>query len=131
MAEVMSAQRKSDFEPMVETGTAVVHDEQRLAWELLRAWLARQQVRLTLTERCCLATIVGRVTSVSVTGAAAFVDGWQWPVVDIRGIGKPTRADVDAYAHAMQHLRDDACDFCRGEPVGDAASWLDGKPRPP
>jgi hypothetical protein len=23
------------------------------------------------------------------------------------------------------------CGFCRGEPVADAASWLDGKARPP
>lgn len=23
------------------------------------------------------------------------------------------------------------CGFCKGQPVGDAASWLDGKPRPP
>jgi hypothetical protein len=23
------------------------------------------------------------------------------------------------------------CGFCKGKPVGDAASWLDGTPRPP
>ena len=23
------------------------------------------------------------------------------------------------------------CGFCKGEPVGNAATWLDGKPRPP
>lgn len=23
------------------------------------------------------------------------------------------------------------CGFCHGQPVGDAASWVDGKPRPP
>lgn len=25
----------------------------------------------------------------------------------------------------------DTCDFCHGKPVGNAATWLDGKPRPP
>lgn len=25
----------------------------------------------------------------------------------------------------------EACGFCQGRPVGDAASWLDGRPRPP
>lgn len=24
-----------------------------------------------------------------------------------------------------------SCGFCQGQPVGNAASWLDGKPRPP
>lgn len=23
------------------------------------------------------------------------------------------------------------CDFCKGQPVGNAATWVDGKPRPP
>lgn len=23
------------------------------------------------------------------------------------------------------------CEFCKGRPVGNAASWLDGEPRPP
>jgi hypothetical protein len=27
--------------------------------------------------------------------------------------------------------KDDECQFCQGRPVGDAASWVDGKPRPP
>ncbi len=38
-------------------------------------------------------------------------------------------------AYTDRHRTDDppakVCGFCNGEPVGDAARWLDGKPRPP
>lgn len=34
-------------------------------------------------------------------------------------------------APASDRSREKVCGFCHGQPVGDAASWLDGKPRPP
>jgi hypothetical protein len=30
-----------------------------------------------------------------------------------------------------EELDEKLCDFCKGEPVGNAATWADGKPRPP
>lgn len=83
-------------------------DDQRVAWELREAWLARRQVRLTLSERCVIRTVVGTVKAVAVTGAFATVDGWHVPVTEVQGVGKPTIGDIDAYAHEMHRLREEA-----------------------
>jgi hypothetical protein len=83
----------------------LVLDEQRTAAELRDYWLTRRQVRLTLDEHCIIATVVGRVSAVAVTGAFCTVDGWHVPTVNIRGVGKPTLVDLDAYAQAMHDLR--------------------------
>lgn len=34
-------------------------------------------------------------------------------------------------SHAVQVPSAHLCGFCRGRPVGNAASWVDGRPRPP
>jgi hypothetical protein len=99
----------------------LVLDEQRTATAIRDAWLARQKVRLTLSERCMVRTIVGRPTHVAVTGAFVTIDGWHVPTVEIKGVGKPTVGDVEAYAHAMQLLREDV-----GAPVKVTDGW-----RPP
>lgn len=39
-----------------------------------------------------------------------------------------TREELDAIA---RHVDPEVCGFCKGQPVGNAATWLDGKPRPP
>jgi hypothetical protein len=36
------------------------------------------------------------------------VDGWHVPVAEVKGIGKPTLGDVEAYAHEMHRLREEA-----------------------
>jgi hypothetical protein len=72
---------------------------------LREAWLSRKMIRLTLTERCVIPTIVGRVTHVSVTSAHVVVDGWMVPVEQIRALGRPTAEDIGAYASQMHDLR--------------------------
>lgn len=79
--------------------------EQSTAWELRTAWGTQKEVRLTLTKRCVLRTIVGRVSRVSVTGAFAIVDGWHVPCAEVRGTGKPTIEDRDRYARQIARLR--------------------------
>jgi hypothetical protein len=86
---------------------ALAHDERALAWELRKAWMLGNAVRLTLTDRCVVASVVGVVTHVAVTGAFVTVDGWHVPVSEVRGIGKPTVNDKDAYAATMKQLRSD------------------------
>ena len=79
--------------------------EQDTAWEMRTAWGSHKEVRLTLTGRCTLRTIVGHVSAVSVTGAFVTVDGWHVPTVEILGTGRPTIADRDAYTAEMARLR--------------------------
>lgn len=83
----------------------LILDVNRLANDLRDAWLGRRQVRVTLTERCVIRTIVGRVSSVAVTGAFALIDGWHVPVEEVMGVGKPTIGDVATYADLMHDLR--------------------------
>jgi len=80
--------------------------EQSTAWDLRDAWWSRRDVRLTLTERCVIRTVVGRVSAVSVTGAFATVAGWHVPLTEVLGIGKPTLEDHAAYQRTMVRLRD-------------------------
>lgn len=84
--------------------TGLARTEQATAWELRAAWGVAQDVRLTLTERAIIRTIVGRVSRVSVTGAFAVVDGWHVPIVDVLAVGKPTREDREAYAAESERL---------------------------
>lgn len=105
----------------------LVHTEQALAWELRAAWINRRAVRLSLAEHCVLATIVGKVSAVSVTGSFCTVDGWHVPTSVIRGIGKPLVTDTEAYAHAMHDLKaESSCTFCEGRPVRNARGWVAG-----
>jgi hypothetical protein len=79
--------------------------EQNTAWDLRSAWGTRRSVRLTMTERCMVRTIVGRVTRVSVTGAFAVIDGWHVPCDEVLGIGKPTLEDHTAYQREVRRLQ--------------------------
>ena len=48
------------------------------------------------------------------------------------GPGKQLAAqDPDAYLDHIDATNRPVCGFCKGQPVGNAATWLDGKPRPP
>lgn len=86
--------------------TVPTKDEQATAWELRRSWWSRSDVRLTLTERCLIRTIVGKVSAVAVTGAFVTVDGWHIPTVEIRGVSRPTLGDRERYAREMRRLRE-------------------------
>lgn len=79
--------------------------EQSTAWDLRTAWGGRRDVRLTLSERCMIRTIVGKVSAVSVTGAFATIDGWHIPLVEVLGVGRPTLDDHARYAQEMHDLR--------------------------
>jgi hypothetical protein len=103
----------------------LILDEQRTANALRDAWLTRRQVRLTLTSNCMIRTVVGKVSSVAVTGAFATVDGWHVPTVNIEGLGKPTVGDVEAYARAMHDLREGADAVVR---IGDGWRPPGGRP---
>ena len=84
----------------------VAKREQSTAWDLRSAWGTGRDVRLTLTKRCMVATVVGRVSYVSVTGAFAVVDGWHVPCADVRGIGRPTIEDRERYQRCVLELRE-------------------------
>lgn len=76
------------------------------ARELRRAWLGRRRVMVTLSEHCAIPLIVGRVASVSVTGATAVIDGWVIPVEEVESISPATNADADVYADSMHVMRE-------------------------
>lgn len=78
--------------------------EQSTAWEMRTAWGTHTEVRLTLTDRCMVRTIVGHVSRVAVTGAFVAIDGWHVPTAEILGTGRPTIADREAYQAEMKRL---------------------------
>lgn len=67
----------------------VLNAEQAFAWELRGHWIARRPVVLTLSDRCVVPRIEGRVERVSVTGAVAYVAGWHVPLAEVTGIHRP------------------------------------------
>jgi hypothetical protein len=73
---------------------------------LREAWLTRRRVRVTLSGRCAVPMIVGRVASVSVTGSTALIDGWTIPVTEVVTIAPANDADANLYADVMHHLRE-------------------------
>jgi hypothetical protein len=70
--------------------------EQQKAWELRGAWIAGRRVVLTLTERCMVQRIEGRVERVSVTGACVYINGWHVPTDEILAISKPHHSQREA-----------------------------------
>jgi hypothetical protein len=77
-----------------------------MAWTLRDAWLTRRLVRVTLSERCSVPFIVGRISAVSVTGTWATIDGWHVPIGQVRDVAHPTHDEVGQYAHLMHQLRE-------------------------
>lgn len=75
------------------------------AKELRDAWLSRRRVLVTLSDRCAVPMIVGRVACVSVTGATANIDGWTIPVAEVEGICSATNDDDCDYSSMMHALR--------------------------
>jgi hypothetical protein len=68
-----------------------------VVWELRGAWAKRRMVRLSLTKRCLVPRVIGRVARVSVTGAWVEVDGWQVPTEEILAVGRPTLEEITEY----------------------------------
>lgn len=97
------------------------------------AWLERKPVRVVLDLHADIPLIVGRVHNVSVTGAAAVVDGWMVPTESVLDVNSPTTEEIARYSGLMRHLREgtSGCNYCRGRPVEEAAVWIDGTWRPP
>lgn len=79
-----------------------------IASDLRAAWLVGHTLRVTLSERCDLPFIVGRVSSVSPTGALAVINGWSVPIDDITSVARPTHDEVAEYARRMHAMREAA-----------------------
>jgi hypothetical protein len=63
--------------------------EQAIAWELRGAWISRRRVVVTLSDRCTVRRLEGRVTYVAVSGAYVKIAGWHVPTVDVLGVVSP------------------------------------------
>lgn len=63
--------------------------EREVAWELRARWAERSPVVLTLSERCMIRRVEGRLSQVEATGAFVVLDGWHIPVADILGVARP------------------------------------------
>jgi hypothetical protein len=48
-----------------------------------------------------------------------------------QGIEQPPPKRKVAGSTPAARIQLEVCGFCKGQPVGNAATWLDGKPRPP
>ena len=58
-------------------GASLERDERKVEWELRLIWAQYRKVRLTLTDRCMVQTVMGIITRVSMTGAFVVLDGWE------------------------------------------------------
>lgn len=80
------------------------------AWQMRGHWAKQDVVAVTLTDRCLLRTVVGRVSCVAATGAYAVIDGWSLPMVDVLRVVRATVEDRDRYAAAVEAARAEAKD---------------------
>lgn len=60
-----------------------------ISWELRAKWATRQEVVLTLSERCQPRRLEGRVDRVAPSGAFVVVAGWHVPMGDVLGVHQP------------------------------------------
>lgn len=60
-----------------------------ITWELRAKWAKRQEVVLTLSDRCNPQRIEGLVDRVAASGAFVVVDGWHVPTDEILGVHQP------------------------------------------
>jgi hypothetical protein len=72
--------------------TTLQRSEHAMAWELRTAWALGRPVVLTLTERCIVRRIEGRVERVAVTGAFVVLEGWHVPLLDVLSVRSPHHA---------------------------------------
>lgn len=71
------------------TGRSPERPEAATAFELRTAWAKAKPVVLTLSDRCIVDRIEGKVEHVAVTGAFVLIDGWHVPIVDVLAIHRP------------------------------------------
>jgi hypothetical protein len=60
-----------------------------ITWELRAKWARRQEVVLTLSERCEPRRLEGLVTRVAPSGAFVVCDGWHVPTEEILAVHLP------------------------------------------
>jgi hypothetical protein len=77
------------------TGT-LERPEHALAFELRARWADQRPVVLTLTERCIVRRIEGRVERVAVTGAFVVIEGWHVPLGEILAVHSPHHSQKEA-----------------------------------
>jgi hypothetical protein len=70
--------------------------ESAIAWELRGHWASGKPVVLTLTERCIVRRIEGRVERVAVTRAFAICAGWHVPLAEVLTIRSPHHSQKEA-----------------------------------
>lgn len=85
--------------------TALERPADLIAWDLRGYWIKGSVVTVTMTERCMIRTVVGKVRKVSVTGSWAEVDGWHLPTSDILRVARATVEDKDAYKDALRAFK--------------------------
>lgn len=66
------------------------------------AWLRGREVRLSLTDRCVVRTVIGRIKMVAITGAFVVCDGWHVPAMDVLSVGHPTLEEREDYRRQLQ-----------------------------
>jgi hypothetical protein len=67
-----------------------------ISWELRAKWATREEVVLSLSERCNPKRLEGTVDRVAPSGAFVIVAGWHVPMEDVLAVHTP---------HFSQHVR--------------------------
>lgn len=78
----------------------LVRPTSSISWELRGKWASRKWVRLTLSERCVVEVVIGRISRVATTGAFVVCDGWEIPMGEILAVGSPDPEEREAYMDA-------------------------------
>jgi hypothetical protein len=60
-----------------------------ISWELRARWAKREEVALSLSERCDPQRLEGTVDRVAPSGAFVIVAGWHVPMEDVLAVHRP------------------------------------------
>jgi hypothetical protein len=60
-----------------------------ISWELRAKWATREEVVLSLSERCDPQRLEGTVDRVAPSGAFVIVAGWHVPIEDVLAVHRP------------------------------------------
>jgi hypothetical protein len=105
---------------VADTARTVERPEQAVAWQLCGHWITGKRVVLTLTERCMVRRLEGKVSYVAVTGAFAVIDGWHVPTQDVLGVATPHFSQ--GVSEAMVHQTKPAVSQIAAESAGSGRS---------
>jgi hypothetical protein len=127
-----------------ENDTPVPDREQADLLEQLRSTReAVGRIRDLISQAPCTTWVNGRAEGAALEATNRTADaltvldsvltirlGWREPEPEV---AVPPVTDAEAVQAAGWAVQQDACGcgFCHGEPVEDAAGWVDGQPRPP